>query len=139
MSHGYTWVGVSAQNSGVNQLRTWNANRYGAAGGNLNVNPTGAGTDDLSYDIFASVAKALKGGYSGADPMGGLDTDTIVATGESQSGSRLATYYNNDPADPRSGRLIPDHRRDGRAALRPAPEQGDQGAERERGHDAGDE
>lgn len=96
MSHGYTWIGVSAQNAGVNSLRSWNASRYGAAGGNLNVNPTGATpTDSLSYDIFASVAKMLRGSYNGDNPMGALQTDTIVASGESQSGGRLVTYYNN--------------------------------------------
>ena len=39
--------------------------------------------------------KALLDGGSGADPLGPLATpDTVIATGESQSGGRLNTYYN---------------------------------------------
>ena len=71
MRHGYAWVGVSAQNSGVNQLRNWNATRYGTAGGNLNVNPTGAGTDDALLRHLRLGREGAAGGTR-PDPMGGL-------------------------------------------------------------------
>jgi hypothetical protein len=109
MREGYAWVGVSAQRAGVhptlfpcipeaavllgcNNLRTWSPSRYGAAGGNLNV-PAG---DGLSFDIFSHAAQALRSPRpDGPAPMGGLETDTVIALGTSQSGGRLATYYNS--------------------------------------------
>jgi Alpha/beta hydrolase domain len=86
---GYAWVGISAQRVGVNFLRTWSPARYGdldvAAGGTWQ-------NDELSYDIFAQVAKALVE-REGADPMGGLDVETILAIGASQSARRMVDYY----------------------------------------------
>ena len=57
MREGYAWVGVSAQRVGVNQLRAWSPTRYGT------LDVTGGGafvTDQLSYDIFAQAAQALR-------------------------------------------------------------------------------
>lgn len=94
MRHGYAWVGVSAQAAGVSAgvlpLKAWNPTRYG----DLDVSSTAGPGDPLSYDIYGSVAKALRGSHAGPDPLGGLTTQRIVATGESQSGSRLNVYYN---------------------------------------------
>lgn len=90
MREGYAWVGVSAQRVGVNQLRTWSPARYGS------LDVTGAGeftTDQLSYDIFAQAAAALKA-PQGADPLGGLEPERLLAIGASQSASRMTTYYN---------------------------------------------
>jgi hypothetical protein len=110
MREGYAWVGVSAQRAGVhpsptipclpafgvlfgcNNLRTWSPQRYGASGGNLNV-PMG---DGLSFDIFSHAAQALRTPRpDGPAPMGDLETDTVIALGTSQSGGRLATYFNS--------------------------------------------
>jgi len=90
MREGYVWVGVSAQRVGVNQLRGWSPTRYGA------LDVTGGGafvTDQLSYDIFAQAAQALKS-PGAVDPLTGLDVERVVAIGASQSAGRMTTYYN---------------------------------------------
>lgn len=93
---GYAWVGISAQRVGVDQLAGWSPARYG----DLDVTGDGAWSDDeLSYDIFAQAAAALTDG-PGDDPMGGLDVDTVLAIGASQSASRMVDYY--DRVLPRS-------------------------------------
>ena len=85
---GYAWVGVSAQRVGVNELKVWSAGRYGSLdvteGGTIN-------NDALSYDIFMQAGKAVL-----ANPavLGGLKPKTVLATGESQSAQRLATFVN---------------------------------------------
>jgi hypothetical protein len=94
---GYAWVGVSAQRVGVNRLRTWNPDRYGT----LDVSRRdGSGvetiTDDaLSYDIMSQAAHAVRA-PDGVDPLGGLrHRNVVIATGHSQSASRLSTYVNS--------------------------------------------
>ena len=90
MREGYAWVGVSAQRVGVNQLRTWSPTRYGG------LDVTGGGaftTDQMSYDIFAQAAAALKS-PQGAEPLGDLHAERLLAIGASQSASRMTTYYN---------------------------------------------
>jgi len=92
---GYAWVGVSAQRVGVNFLRTWNPGRYGtldvskrnAAGTETIVN------DELSYDVFSQAAQAIRSPV-GVDPLGGLEPQVVIATGHSQSASRLVVYVN---------------------------------------------
>lgn len=97
LKHGYTFVGVTAQTVGVNSLKAFNSSRYGSltVNGNNTV-PTGSGLDSdaLSYDIFSSVVKALKGGRNGVDPLGGIVPTKVIASGESQSCGRLASHYN---------------------------------------------
>jgi hypothetical protein len=97
LENGYAYVAISAQRVGVNFLRSWDADRYG----DLDVSARDAGgtetitNDALSYDIYGAGIKALLDGGSGADPLGPLaKPDTVIASGESQSGSRLSTYYN---------------------------------------------
>lgn len=91
LAAGYAWVGVSAQEVGVARLQTWNPTRYGA----LNVTDGGAITGDaLSYDIFSQAGQAIKH-PAGVDPLGGLKVRHVIAIGESQSASRLATYVNS--------------------------------------------
>jgi hypothetical protein len=88
---GYAWVGVSAQQVGVNQLKGWSAARYGS------LDVTGGGTlpaDVLSYDIFSQAGQAIAQPM-GVDVLGGLKPRVIIATGESQSAQRLATYINS--------------------------------------------
>jgi hypothetical protein len=90
LREGYVWVGVSAQRVGVNQLRAWSPTRYGA------LDVTGGGaftTDQLSYDIFAQAAQALKS-PGAVDPLGGLEIERVLAIGASQSAGRMTTYYN---------------------------------------------
>ncbi len=90
LREGYAWVGVSAQRVGVNQLRGWSPTRYG------NLDVTGGGafiTDQLSYDIFAQAAQALKS-PGAVDVLGGLEIERVLAIGASQSAGRMTTYYN---------------------------------------------
>ena len=91
---GYAWIGVSAQRVGVHQqvtgLKEWSPNRYGT----LDVTQGGAILDDaLSYDIFSQAAQAVRSPM-GVDPMGGLHVERVIATGGSQSATRIVTYHN---------------------------------------------
>ncbi|HEX5997415.1 MAG TPA: alpha/beta hydrolase domain-containing protein [Jiangellales bacterium] len=89
--NGTTWVGVSAQRVGVDFLHGWSPTRYG----DLDVTGSGAYlTDQLSYDIFAQAAQAVRS-PEGTDPMGGLVVEKVLAIGASQSAGRMTTYYNN--------------------------------------------
>ena len=91
MREGYAWVGVSAQRVGVDQLAGWSPTRYG------DLDVTGGRqflTDQMSYDVFSQAAKAIRSPQA-VDPMGGLDVDTILAIGASQSASRMTIYYNS--------------------------------------------
>lgn len=95
LKNGYTFVGVTAQNVGITGLKAFNIARYG----DLEVRwdptaSTGATIDDLSYDVFGAALNAIKGGGTGVDPLGGIEADTVIASGESQSCGRLATHYN---------------------------------------------
>src|SRR5581483_11680437 len=97
MRSGYAWVGVTAQRIGVEALKVWNKDRYGA----LDVTDGGTITNDaLSYDVFADVGRAARRPH-GADFLGGLKPQRVFATGHSQSSARLATYVNSvHPLDP---------------------------------------
>jgi len=91
MRTGYAWVGVSAQRVGVEALKVWNAKRYGT----LDVTDRGTITnDDLSYDIFAQVAQAIRH-PSTVNLLPGFRVERVFATGHSQSAGRLATYVNS--------------------------------------------
>ena len=94
---GYAWVGVSAQRVGVDYLREWSPTRYGS----LDVTHDGMIDDDaLSYDIFSAVGRAARA-PGAVNFMGELRPERVIATGHSQSASRLATYLNHvHPRDP---------------------------------------
>ena len=101
--NGYAYVVVSAQQMGIDTMKQWSDARYGS----LDVTHDGMATrDELSYDIFSAVGKAIyRVGDSPAngelDLLDGLRAEQIIATGHSQSASRLATYLNNvHPLDP---------------------------------------
>jgi len=85
---GYAWVGVGAQAVGVNAPRTglkaWDEARYGSL-----AHPG----DGYSYDIFSQAAQAVRHPNQ-VDPLGGLRTRYVIATGRSQSAFRLVTYIN---------------------------------------------
>jgi hypothetical protein len=90
LKHGYIWVGIDAQNVGVTYLKKFDSTRYGS----LEVGPSG---DALSYDIYAAALKAIRGDGVGPQPLGEAETSKIsklTASGESQSCSRLVTYFN---------------------------------------------
>ncbi len=88
---GYAWVGVSAQEVGVEALVDGSAaaiipgtpidDRYAAL-----FHPG----DAYSYDIYSQVAQALRDGGA----MGNLSPRYFMAAGESQSAGRLMTYVN---------------------------------------------
>jgi hypothetical protein len=96
---GFAYVGVSAQALGITgeggfklpipgynpvSLRVQNPTRYGS------LSHPG---DDYSYDIFSQAAQALWR-PNGPNPLGTLHPQHIIATGESQSASRMVTYVN---------------------------------------------
>jgi hypothetical protein len=99
---GYAWVGVSAQEVGINgfftvrgsrgllgdarPLRAHDPERYG---------PLRHPGDRGSFEIFSQAARAVGAGRTGdVDPMGGLDVRRLIATGGSQSAMRLVAYAN---------------------------------------------
>ncbi|HVZ28300.1 MAG TPA: alpha/beta hydrolase domain-containing protein, partial [Rhizomicrobium sp.] len=103
MRSGYVWVGVSPQTVGVEALKKWSPKRYAGftVGKEVAATPTSAprppGSPDLdamSFDVFTQVGYALKHPGS-VDPLGGLRPKILLATGQSQSAGRLATYVNN--------------------------------------------
>ena len=58
--------------------------------------------DGRSFDIFSDAGRVARGAGSGpVDILGGLQPEMLIATGHSQSASRLATYLNSvHPLDP---------------------------------------
>lgn len=91
---GYAFVAATVQHVGVHGFPTnsqglaaWDPERYGS----LSIS-----TDDMSYDIFTQVAKAVGADRdsTGVDPLGGLRVEKVIALGASQSASRLSTYVN---------------------------------------------
>ena len=103
MRSGYAYVAVSAQQMGIDTLKKWSSVRYGG------LDMTSAGTvdnDALSFDAFAAVGRGIfrRGEVSGSgatDILDGLRAEQIIATGHSQSASRLATYINSiHPLEP---------------------------------------
>jgi len=81
---GYAWIGVSAQAVGVNALKSGaSATRYASL-----VHPG----DSYSYDIFSHAGLHAK--EAASTLLGGLTAERVIATGESQSASRMVTYVN---------------------------------------------
>ena len=103
MRSGYVYVAVSAQQMGIDTMADWGSARYGG------LDMTAAGTVDndmLSFDAFSAVGRVIfrRGEESGpdtADILDGLRAEQIIATGHSQSASRLAGYINSiHPLEP---------------------------------------
>jgi hypothetical protein len=91
---GFIWVGVSAQAVGVNgnlllganfALKSWDPVRYGPL-----VHPG----DNYCYDIYSQAAQAIRNPV-GINPLGSSAyvIKGILADGESQSASRMTTYF----------------------------------------------
>jgi hypothetical protein len=100
VAHGWTWIGASVQNVGVNGaatgptaglgLREWNPQRYGA----LDVTDGGKVLDDSqSFDIYSQIGELAKG-TGRHDPLASLHLRDVYAAGASQSGAFLGVYYN---------------------------------------------
>lgn len=79
---GYAYVGVSAQAVGVNALKGVDPARYGSL-----FHPG----DSFSYDMFTHAGQQVR---QNPTILGGLAPQQLIATGESQSASRLVTYIN---------------------------------------------
>jgi hypothetical protein len=95
LREGYAWVGVSAQEVGVQgggfamiaaapPLKKYDPERYGS------LDHPG---DAYSYDIFTQAAQIVLGAGD-VDIMEGLEPARLVAYGESQSAGRLTSYVN---------------------------------------------
>lgn len=97
---GYAWVGVSAQEVGIDGAPGGMERRMPAGRGLVDRDPERYGTlshpgDQGSFEIFTQAARAVGPERSGpVDPMGGLDVRRVVATGASQSAMRLVAYAN---------------------------------------------
>lgn len=83
LQHGYTWVGVSAQKAGVDDLKRRDPDHY---------RPLSHPGDAYAYDLFTQAGRIV------ADPtspvLGGLHPEVVLAAGASQSASTLLTYIN---------------------------------------------
>lgn len=118
---GYVWVGVSAQSAGIEgggafslPLKQVDPTRYGS------LHHPG---DSFSYDIFSQGGQAVRN-PAGLDPLDGLQVERMIAVGQSQSASRLATYYNavHPTIDLFDGYVIHGRGRGGSSALSQEPQ-----------------
>jgi len=123
---GAAWVGVSAQSVGVQGASSGTATA-GFASGLKAADPARYASlthpgDSYSYDIFTQAGRAIRG-EGEVDPLGGLEPKRLIATGESQSATRMVTYIDGvNPLAPKvwDGFLV--HSRfGGGAALSQAP------------------
>jgi Alpha/beta hydrolase domain len=81
---GAAWIGVSAQQSGLDATKGGDPVRYAA------LNHPG---DSFSYDMFTQVGRAVRN--QSATMLAGLaKPKRVIAIGESQSAFRLVTYIN---------------------------------------------
>ena len=78
---GFAWVGVSAQQVGVDSAKSTDPAEYSS------LSHPG---DSFSYDIFSQAGRAVRGKAS--QILAGLHPHRLIAAGESQSAGRLMTY-----------------------------------------------
>ena len=78
---GFAWVGVSAQQVGVDSAKTTDPAEYSS------LSHPG---DSFSYDIFSQAGRAVRD--DAGRILSGLRPHTLIAAGESQSAGRLMTY-----------------------------------------------
>ena len=98
MREGYVWVGISAQQIGVEGGQTALPTPVGMALPLKLINILRYATlshpgDSFSYDIFSQAGRAIKF-PTGIAPLGELEVERLIAIGESQSAARLLTYIN---------------------------------------------
>jgi hypothetical protein len=101
LDEGYAYVAVSAQAAGIESggaflevpgvppeslapLKDWDPERYES------LSHPG---DEYAFDIFSQAAQAVRR-PGDLDPLDGLDVTHVIAAGQSQSASALATYVN---------------------------------------------
>ncbi|MCG8536548.1 MAG: hypothetical protein MI808_15790 [Pseudomonadales bacterium] len=121
---GYAWIGVSAQKAGIDgagvtilpislALKKINPSRYEKL-----VHPG----DKYSYDIFSQVGMAVTDPQR-FNPLGELQAQRVIASGESQSADFLLTYVNAiAPRDNVFDAYYIHSRIHGSAALQPDPD-----------------
>ena len=78
---GFAWVGVSAQQAGVESAKTTDPEEY---------SPLSHPGDSFSYDIYSQAGQAVRD--HAALILAGLRPHTLIGAGESQSAGRLMTY-----------------------------------------------
>jgi len=93
---GDAWVGVSAQQTGVQGGTAVVPVAGVSSGGVRGADPARYGSlhhpgDEYSYDMFSQIARALRSPH-GLDPLAGLRPQRIIAIGDSQSAFELTTY-----------------------------------------------
>jgi hypothetical protein len=93
LSKGYAYVGVSVQKVGVDasplSLKVWDPVRY------LSLRHPG---DAYAFDMWSQAARALVA-RTGPSPLGSLQVQRILASGESQSAAYMVPYIRRvDPA-----------------------------------------
>jgi hypothetical protein len=100
LRRGEVWVGVSAQQIGVEggqiAVSVPFAESQGAGKGLKRIDPARYSSlhhpgDAFSYDMYTQVGEALRH-HGGVDPLKGLNVDRVLAVGESQSAFMLTTY-----------------------------------------------
>ena len=94
---GFAWVGVSAQQVGVDSAKTTDPAEYAT------LSHPG---DSFSYDIFSQAGQTVR--KDSSQVLAGLQPHTLVAAGESQSAGRLMTYIDavQPQADAYQGFLV---------------------------------
>jgi hypothetical protein len=83
LNDGYAYIGVTPQNAGMNDLKTWDPVRYGSLGDS---------SDLQSYDIFTQAAEVARA--DSATLLGGLTVKHVIGAGDSESAFRVDTYVN---------------------------------------------
>jgi hypothetical protein len=100
LTNGYAFVQIAAQATPA----AAGSLGYGELG-HVAMDPARYGSlkhpgDDFSFDIFTQAMRSLTS-RTGSDPMGGLKVKQVIATGNSQSASRLHTYVETVQRDAR--------------------------------------
>jgi hypothetical protein len=118
LREGCAFASLSVQTVGIERLKAWSPQRYGTLSvtgdnadprggavdapgpyldpvtGQIVLDDPNGPVDPLAWDIMAQVSRALTGDGGRRQAMPGLQVEHVIAAGESQSGDRLATYYN---------------------------------------------
>jgi len=98
---GFAWVGVSAQEVGINGFPMGMDHRFGTRATPLKdhdperYRPLFHPGDQGSFVIFHDAARVVGAGrHTAVDPIAGLAVERVVAVGGSQSAMRLVSYCN---------------------------------------------
>ena len=90
---GYAYVGVTAQQIPIDFLRNRFPDRYGTL-----TLTEGGSTQPAALEVFAQAGMALRDDVirpaGSIDPLAGFDVKRLIATGQSQSSTRLTTFVN---------------------------------------------